>query len=235
MLNYEVEPQVLQPFVPAGTELDDWQGRTYASIVGFLFQDTRILGLPIPLHTNFEEVNLRFYVRRRAEEGWRRGVVFIRELVPRALIAWVARALYGEDYRSVPMAHRCPEGEPQDANAFSVSYSWVTGGSNGEIRVAAEGSATALEEGTEEEFVTEHYWGYSKQRDGSTLEYRVLHPRWNVWKVSSSRFEGNIARLYGSAFEKPLSREPRSAFLAEGSRVAVYRGLPLGTSPKRSS
>jgi len=233
MLNYEVEPQVLKPFVPDGTELDDWQSKTYVSVVGFLFQDTRVFGIPIPLHTNFEEVNLRFYVRRQAEEGWRRGVVFIRELVPRALIAWAARALYGEKYRSVPMAHRCPEAEPPDAAAFSVSYSWVDDGVPGEVRVAVEGVASALVVGSEEEFVTEHYWGYTKRTDGSTLEYRVLHPRWNVWRVSRSHFEGNVARLYGKEFEKPLSGEPRSAFLAQGSRVSVYRGLPLGESRRR--
>src|SRR6185503_10439864 len=96
MLNYEVDPSVLHPLVPRGTELDTWHGRTYASVVGFLFLDTRVLGLAIPFHRDFEEVNLRFYVRRREAEAWRRGVVFIKEIVPRWAIATVARVAYNE-------------------------------------------------------------------------------------------------------------------------------------------
>ena len=66
MLNYEVPPEALAPLVPAGTELDSWQGKTFVSVVGFLFLDTRVLGIAIPGHRDFEEVNLRFYVRRKA-------------------------------------------------------------------------------------------------------------------------------------------------------------------------
>ncbi len=64
MLNYEIDPVILRPFVPSGTELDSWNGKTYVSIVGFLFLKTRVRGLAIPFHQNFEEINLRFYVRR---------------------------------------------------------------------------------------------------------------------------------------------------------------------------
>src|SRR4026208_556537 len=83
MLSFEIDPRVLSPLVPAGTELDEWQGRTFASLVGFLFLDTRVFGLAVPFHRNFEEVNLRFYVRRMASDGLRRGVVFVKEIVPR--------------------------------------------------------------------------------------------------------------------------------------------------------
>ena len=87
MLNYVVDPRLIGPLVPPGTEIDYEDGQTFLSIVGFLFLDTRLLGLPIPLHRNFEEVNLRFYVRKKSADTWRRGVVFIRELVPRRAIA----------------------------------------------------------------------------------------------------------------------------------------------------
>jgi uncharacterized protein YqjF (DUF2071 family) len=75
MLNYEVDAGLLVPFVPAGTELDDWKDKIFVSLVGFLFLNTKLLGfLPIPMHSNFEEVNLRFYVRRhtgaKSEEEW---------------------------------------------------------------------------------------------------------------------------------------------------------------------
>ena len=88
VVNYMVEPEILQPFVPAGTELDFWQERCYVSLIGFRFENTKVLGMKIPWHVNFEEVNLRFYVRRKATDGWRRGVVFIKEIVPKAAITW---------------------------------------------------------------------------------------------------------------------------------------------------
>jgi hypothetical protein len=105
MLNYVVDPRLVTPFVPAETEIDFENGETFLSVVGFLFLDTRLLGLPIPLHRDFEEVNLRFYVRKKSADTWRRGVVFVRELVPRHAIALIARACYGENYVAVPMKH----------------------------------------------------------------------------------------------------------------------------------
>src|ERR1700694_5344735 len=81
MLNYEVEPALLARFVPNGTELDRWNGKVFVSLVGFCFLKTEICRISIPFHRNFDEVNLRFYVRRREGNEIRRGVVFIREIV----------------------------------------------------------------------------------------------------------------------------------------------------------
>ena len=103
MLNFAIDPELLAPHVPAGTELDFFQGETYISVVGFLFLNTRLMGLPIPRHRDFEEVNLRFYVRKKSADTWRRGVVFVREFVPRAAIAVTARVFYGEPYLALPM------------------------------------------------------------------------------------------------------------------------------------
>jgi hypothetical protein len=105
MLNFVVDPAILAPLVPPGTELDFENGETFVSVVGFLFLDTRLLGLPIPVHRDFEEVNLRFYVRKKSADAWRRGVVFIRELVPKRAIALIARTFYGEPYLALPMKH----------------------------------------------------------------------------------------------------------------------------------
>ena len=104
MLNFAVDPKILEPLVPSETELDFHEGQTFLSVVGFLFLDTRVIGMPIPLHRDFEEVNLRFYVRRKSADQWRRGVVFVRELVPRAAIAIVARL-----FMASPIP-RCPCG-----------------------------------------------------------------------------------------------------------------------------
>lgn len=223
MLNYEIDPARLVPRVPAGTELDSWDGRTLISVVGFLFEDTRIFGLPIPFHRTFEEVNLRFYVRRLAPDGWRRGVVFVRELVPRFAIARVARALYNEPYLALPMGH----GFEQSGPSFSARYTWRHRGSDQFLRVAVHGEPAPIADGSEEEFVAEHFWGYTRQRDGATLEYQVEHPRWNIRVARSAELCCNAGELYGAEFTEALAARPCSAFLADGSAVSVHRGVRL--------
>ena len=226
MLNYEVDARILARFVPAGTEMDTWEGRTFVSIIGFLFLDTRLRGLAVPFHRSFEEVNLRFYVRRRADEGWRRAVVFIRELVPRALIAWTARVLYNENYTAVRMGHRLQDASETD-RAPTVTYWWGRGDARGELNVRATGGPAPLVEGSREEFIAEHYWGYARQRDGGTLEYRVEHPRWKVWAAADATLRCDVRTLYGPSFVEALSGPPASAFVAEGSAVTVYAGTRL--------
>lgn len=222
MLNYEIEPSVLVPYIPIGTELDLWNGKNLVSVVGFLFVKTRVFGIPIPFHRNFEEVNLRIYVRRKAEDGWRRGVVFIKEIVPRAAIALTARKLYNEPYIALPMAHRI--GEKRGA-VKSAEYSWRFSGRQNSLKLTTCGEAQLLTEGSEAEFITEHYWGYNAQQDGSTLEYRVEHPRWRVYDISDAKLDCDVAGLYGEQFRESLNRKPSSAFLAEGSAVTVYHGV----------
>jgi uncharacterized protein YqjF (DUF2071 family) len=228
MLNYEIDPAVLRPFVPRGTELDEWQGKTFVSMVGFLFLRTRIRGMAIPFHSNFEEVNLRFYVRRKSREGWRRGVVFIKELVPRRAIAWAARIFYNENYVAVPMTHDLQHGD--DGALRKVSYQWVFEGRESKLELCVKGDAQAAREGSVEEFITEHYWGYARQRDGGTVEYHVEHPRWRVWSAESAKFECDVESLYGKNFVEALQKPPASAFLADGSPVSVFAGKRLNDS-----
>jgi uncharacterized protein YqjF (DUF2071 family) len=227
MLTFEIDPKVLSPLVPAGTELDDWQGRTFVSIVGFLFLDTRVFGAAIPLHRDFEEVNLRFYVRRMATDGWRRGVVFMKEIVPRIAIAWTARALYGENYVAAPMAHRIELETAAAAGPRTVSYSWWFRGRENRLELSARGNAGGVAEGSDVEFISEHYWGYSRRRGGRTTEYQVDHPRWQVWTATAARLDCDVAALYGSQFVSFLKAPPASAFLADGSKVTVFRGTSL--------
>jgi len=221
MLNYEVLPASLLSLVPRGTELDLWDGHALVSLVGFLFADTRVRGVPIPGHRNFEEVNLRFYVRRPMPSGPdRRAVVFVRELVPRFAIAAIARLVYNEPYLSVPMRHRTHV----SLEGGEIEYAWRFGGTDFSLGATLEGSAESLVAGSEAEFITEHYWGYTRQRDGGTLEYEVEHPPWRVWATPRATFTGPAALLYGDAFGAALASAPRSAFVADGSPVAVYAG-----------
>jgi uncharacterized protein len=227
MLNYEVDPAILRPFAPRGVELDAWDNRHFVSIVGFLFLETRVLGLPIPFHQDFEEINLRFYVRRRAEDGWRRGVVFIKEIVPRWAIATVARVVYNENYAARRMSHRMDLANGTIAPNGSVEYSWRDGGSWHHVRAKTAGGAQPLVAGSEEEFITEHYWGYAAQRDGGCVEYQVEHPRWRVWRTSEASFDCDVKRVYGREFVECLSAKPASAFVADGSAVVVRKGVKI--------
>jgi uncharacterized protein YqjF (DUF2071 family) len=224
MLNFEIEPAVLAQLVPRGTELDSWNGKTFVSMVGFLFLRTRVFGLSIPFHQNFEEVNLRFYVRRKAADGWRRGVVFIKEIVPRTAIAFVARRFYNEPYISLPMTHQIVDTE---AKVKSAEYSWYFAGKDNRLKLTTNTSALTLADGSEAEYITEHYWGYNTQRDGSTLEYEVEHPRWRVYETSDAKLECDVIGLYGASFRESLNGKPASAFLAEGSRITVYQGARI--------
>ncbi len=222
MLNYVVDPGLISPFVPPGTEIDYENGETFLSVVGFLFLDTRLLGVPIPLHRDFEEVNLRFYVRRKSADTWRRGVVFIRELVPRRAIALVARAFYGERYFALPMKHHI---EHVDLN-LKVEYSWRRGKKWESLKMSAAGESQSISAGSHAEFITEHYWGYTCVRTGCS-EYRVEHPRWKIWNATGFEFNAGVATLYGEQFAETLNQPPRSAFIADGSPITIERRLLL--------
>lgn len=225
MLNYEIDPTILKERVPDGCELDFRFGRAFVSVVGFQFLRTRVLGIPILLHRNFEEVNLRFYVRRRVDGTWRRGVVFIKEIVPRAAIAFVARRVYGENYVALPMRHSV-EGAP-GRGSTKLSYGWRRLGEWEGLNVRFGGVPSIPSEESEHAFITEHYWGYSRQRNGATFEYQVEHPRWPVWRAETAALTCDVSSLYGPELARALSGPPSTAFVADGSPVVVRRGRPV--------
>jgi uncharacterized protein YqjF (DUF2071 family) len=224
MAQYAVDPATLAPWLPPRLELDFLGDRCVVSLVGFLFDRVRVKGCAIPFHTRFEEVNLRFYVVRAMPDGVRRrGVVFIREFVPRAAITLLASSLYEEPYATLPMRHSilC---EPDSLN---VSYAWRHRGVWQSLAVEAAAASEPIEVGSEEEFVTEHYWGYTKRSRGATSEYGVLHPRWSVYPLRRYEIVADFAALYGDAFAALNRQEPVSVLLAEGSEVSVSTGVRL--------
>ncbi len=224
MLNYEVEPSLLQRYVPAGTRLDSFEGKTYVSLVGFLFCHTKLGGrLSVPFHSKFEEINLRFYVRRTHDGEIRRGVVFIAEIVPRLAISTIARLFYGENYVCRRMEHSINREE----TPISAQYGWKDTGGWCSLQGEFADRAAVPEEGSLQQFITEHYWGYSAQRDGSSMEYYVEHVPWKIWSCPAANFFGDPSNLYGEELATVLRRPPDTAFLADGSRVAVYAGRKL--------
>jgi uncharacterized protein len=219
MLNFVVDPGVLGPHLPKGVELDTHRGRHLLSLVAFLFLNTEVLGLPAFFHRNFEEVNLRFYVRRPVRKESRAGVVFIREMVPLPLVAELARLTYNEPYRTVPIEHTVVE---TDGELQSVEYRF--GGLRDRCRVAlhVNGPPREMELGSEEEFLSDRGWGYTRQRSGATIEYRVQHARWHVWTNALSELHGPLGEFYEEPFASILREAPASAFISDGSPVAVH-------------
>ncbi len=227
LLNFEVDPDVLAPYVPLGTELDTWRGGAFVSLVGFQFLATRVWGMAIPFHQNFDEVNLRFYVRRKTDQGWRRAVVFVRELAPRRAIAWTARVLFGENYLTVPMRHHVelPNGDPRALRR--VRYSWRLAGRRHHPQPPVSGAGRPAAKESQAGLLIQHTGGYSGGTGRRTIEYRVDHPPWKLWPARNARFDADVARLYGARFVESLSAPPASAFLADGSPVTLYRGVRI--------
>ena len=216
MFTYAVNPARLIDRVPPGTTLDSWHGRTLVSIIAFQFLNTKVLGAPVPFHQDFEEVNLRFYVRRLADDGVRPGVVFIRELVPRPIVGGMARLLYREPYLVLPMRSKVMGGPPPD-----VEYQWDSTGHWCTLRGKGDGEGAEPSSGSLEEFLTIRHWGYNGERGKDTLEYRVDHPRWRVWHARNARAEYQAEPLCGGELARELT-SPVSALIAEGSAVTIH-------------
>jgi len=229
MAQYAIDPALLTPYLPSGLELDLYQDAAnpaadptcFVSLVGFLFTRVRLKGVAIPFHTHFEEVNLRFYVKRNLPDGThRRGVVFISEIVPKLAITLAARALYGEAYSTASTRHTWTTAP----TSFDVRYDWKHRGHWQTVSVQASAHPEPIAPDSLEEFITEHYWGYTKRRNGGTGEYGVAHPRWQVYPLHSSHVAADFGSLYGPAFANLTRRAPDHVLLAEGSPIAIRSG-----------
>ncbi len=220
LVTYEVEPSLLAERLPQDTSLDLADGRCFVSLVAFMFRNTRVLGVPVPLHVNFEEVNLRFYVKYEAATEIRRGVVFIKEIVPRLAIATVAHFLYGEPYEAWRMNH--------DISDTHVRYGWRKDASTNSLSVGRGKSLGVPTEGSHGEFIIEHYWGYTKRGAVRTDEYKVEHPKWELFSPDAPSIDVDFAGTYGPEFDFLARQKPYSILLAKGSEISVYKGAKLG-------
>jgi uncharacterized protein YqjF (DUF2071 family) len=217
LANYEINPAILKPYLPYKTELDTWNNVHYVSLVGFMFKDTKILGLKIPFHINFEEVNLRFYVRHKHENKWRRGVVFIKEIVPKMAITLVANTLYQEHYQTMQMKHHWEEKKDR----LITTYQWKYQNNWNTFSIESDNKKLPIEKNTDAEFITEHYYGYTKIKPDKTFEYEVKHPSWEQYKVRDYKIEMDFSQMYGGDFAGLNEVEPNSVMLAEGSEASV--------------
>lgn len=217
MANYVVHADLLTPYIPKGTVLDDYHGQVFVSLIGFMFEKTRLLGFKIPFHVNFEEVNLRFYVKYLDQGIWKRGAVFIKEIVPKLAISLVANTLYREKYSTMPMKHY----KKQTIDEIELGYFWKYKETWNSIEAVTSTKARVMEAGSEEEFIAEHYWGYSQYNINTTYEYAVGHPSWLIYDVKSYHINCDFEGLYGAKFAFLKDRKPNSVFVAQGSPIRI--------------
>jgi uncharacterized protein YqjF (DUF2071 family) len=222
MANYIINPELLQKYVPPHTELDFYNGNCYVSLIGFMFLNTKIKGFKIPFHVNFEEVNLRFYVRYKEANEWRRGAVFISEVVSKPMISLVANTLFHEHYTTLKTKHSW---ETKN-NSLHISYQWKKKEWY-KFALEAELKAQPFLQGSEEQFITEHYWGYTTANKRKTSEYGVEHPSWEIYKVNNHQIEVDFEDMYGKDFAFLNQEQPNSVFLAEGSEVLIRDGRKI--------
>ncbi len=217
MFNYEIDPNILENYVPKGTELDLWNDKCYISLIGFMFENVKVLGIKVPFHVNFEEVNLRFYVKRNEDGIWKRGVVFVKEIVPKHAITIVANTLYNEHYQTLKMRHSRTENE----TSKSFKYEWFKDAKWNSIAITTEKNAIPIEINSEAEFITEHYFGYTNYNKDKSIEYAVSHPRWEQLKVFESKIDVDFESIYGKDFKFLQDLKPTSEFLALGSKIKI--------------
>lgn len=217
LFNYEIDAAILEKYLPAGTEIDIWNNKCYVSLVGFMFKNTKVLGFKVPFHTNFEEVNLRFYVKRFENGEWKRGVVFIKEIVPKKAITFIANTLYQEHYETQKMRHEIIENK----NTNTFMYQWKNNKEWNTIEIETKKDLSKIEMDSEAEFITEHYFGYTQIDEETTFEYEVTHPRWEQFEVLNHRIDIDFEKNYGTDFKFLQTQKPTSIFLAEGSKITV--------------
>ncbi len=215
-ITFAADEQQLRPYLPRGAAIDTLEDSPRVSLVAFEFRRTRVCGLAIPRHIAFPEINLRFYVRHDGE----RGVVFIRELVPRRMIATVARLLYNEPYQRVPMS--CGAKSTEDGGVLV----WHRFGRGSFLTVKGAAAAVVPEAGTAANWLTDHSLGVGQRRDGTTRLYNVAHPTWALREVDDFALEVDFSALYGPQWAWLHDATPSHLSLAVGSPIAVSRPLP---------
>ena len=209
---------MLLPFIPFKTELDFFEEKTFVSLVVFMFLNTRILGFSVPHHINFEEVNLRFYVKYNEQGKWKRGTVFIREIVPRLAISFIANFLYGEKYSTMKMKHFHIEKRDE----IETCYEWKYKNKWNKLAASSQKKSLPMRMNSIEEFIAEHYWGYTKYNETRTHEYEVHHPRWEIFQVLNYTVDCDFSGIYGDQFSFLSKSTPSSVFMAKGSEVKIY-------------
>ncbi|MEO5649801.1 MAG: DUF2071 domain-containing protein [Ginsengibacter sp.] len=219
MANFRVPKELLLPYVPHGTQLDFFEGETYLSLMAFMFLNTRIRNFSVPFHTDFEEVNLRFYVKSMDRGNWNNGVVFIKEIVPKPVITFVANNFFGEKYSTMKMKH-----SHSDTGEFlQVGYEWNFQNKWNRLSVKAAKKSLPLLPSSLEEFIADRHWAFTKYNGNKTYKYEVQRPRWKILPVISHLIDCDFGALCGEEFSFLNNARPKSVLIAKGSEIRIFR------------
>ena len=218
MLSYRADPALVKPYIPTEVELDLYGGEMFLSLVAFLSLETRLPLFSNLKQTNFERIDLRFNVRRKSADTWRRGISFVRRILPKAVASGMARAFPTEIASGSPLKSDIVDCD----NTINVNYSWKCATKWRSLQMCAAGTPRAIPAGTFEDYLLERNWYFGEFRRGCS-EYRVERPRWRVWEVSCANLDHDINKLFPEEFAQLLSRPPALQLLAEGSHVQLWR------------
>lgn len=219
-LSFAVPDALLLPHLPPELELDRYQGQAYVSLVAFDFLNTRVRGIKVPFHVNFPEVNLRFYVQHQGQ----RGVVFIREFVPKHCIALIAHRVYNEPYLAFPMESQHTQAE--DGSLALTHQIWKD---KDELLLKARISGPEQVPGpdTAAHFFKEHELGFGRDKKGETLCYRVEHPLWATRDLQIEELALDFGKFYGPEWALLNGRTPEHALYCVGSPIKVFSAQRL--------
>ena len=214
---FEADETLLNKFLPRGTELNTWHGKYLISIVAFMFSKPAILNISAPFYRSFEEINLRFYVRYKENDQWKKGVVFIKEIAPARIIGLTAGWLYQENFIYLPLKHKFYANN----KCQYISYSCKVKNQWGHLNMVC--SSKDNEPGSErvQTFVRDHYWGYTKKSNNNTAEFLIEHRLWKIYQATDYDLNLNIGEIYGKDFTDLFLQKPISVILMDGSFTKV--------------
>ncbi|WP_424494544.1 YqjF family protein [Salinimicrobium sp. GXAS 041] len=215
--NYTVPPQLIEKYLPAHTKPDFYNGKCYLSLVGFQFKNVKVANLKIPFNNDFEEINLRFYVKRFDGAKWRKGVIFISQIADKAALNTLANVLFQENYQKLVTKQHISE----DDTSINARYSWRFKDEWQHLEAKSGIVASPFQENSEEEFLMDRPWGYGKRNNEETNEYKVSHPDWPIFEVEEYSVKVDFSLLFGPEFNILSSATPKSVILAEGSTVSM--------------
>lgn len=218
MANYAVPKELLLPYVPYKTELDFFESETYVTLAGFMFLNTQMLGFDIPFHSNFEEVTLRFYVKSTRGLAAKRGVVFIKEIVPKYAITLLANTVFGQNYMTLKM-----KSFHQDmGDHMETAYEWKHLDKWNKLTAKAGKRSTPIRQNRFNEFIADHYYGFRKNGETKTYQYEVEHELWETFNVIDYSVNCDFGSLFGNEFSILNKEKPKSVFMLKGSEIRIH-------------
>tara|TARA_B100000809_G_scaffold118758_1_gene117075 strand:- start:46028 stop:46750 length:723 start_codon:yes stop_codon:yes gene_type:complete len=217
--NYIIDPAILDKHIPNGTLLEAHNGKHYVSLVGFRYCETRLLNIRVPYHHIFEEINLRFYVKREISPGnWRSEVAFAKLFFPKKALTLVAKYIYKENYETLNMRHSWTEKENHLLTSYGLhKKNWHN------FEIQSDKKSRKVASDSSEFFFSKHYWGTSQIDHRSSTVYEIEHPDWEAYDIVDSNVSFDFNTIFGSEFKHLTNTQPDSVHLFKGSEVIVNK------------